>query len=107
MLLAAGLTRTRVPASLNFGSPLGRHAGWALAATTRRLGSAIVTDMASVNAHAAFRQAVLDFAEAPTPRNARRYLAASVLLEQEPTPRSRRGSKKSTGREWSSRVRSS
>jgi hypothetical protein len=35
-----------------------------------------------IEPRAAFKQAVLDLSEAPTPLNARRYLAASQLLEQ-------------------------
>jgi hypothetical protein len=40
----------------------------------------MVAAMPPLDPKTAFREAVLDFAEEPTPLNARRYLAASLLL---------------------------
>jgi hypothetical protein len=42
----------------------------------------MVAAMPLLDPKTAFREAVLDFAEEPTPLNARRYLAASLLLAQ-------------------------
>jgi hypothetical protein len=45
------------------------------------------------NPHVAFHEALLDFADEPTPRNVRRYLAASLLLERAAaTPPKKKGS---------------
>jgi len=53
--------------------------------------------MQRLSAHAAFRAAVLDLAEEPTPTNARRYLVASRLLE-EAQARAREGDAASSSR---------
>jgi hypothetical protein len=46
---------------------------------------------ASASCFAAFRRAVLDLNEEPTPLNVRRYLAASELLERQVSPGGRAG----------------
>jgi hypothetical protein len=45
--------------------------------------------MQGFDRQAAFRMAVLDLSQEPTPTNVRRYLAASRLLERERTHRAR------------------
>jgi hypothetical protein len=78
--------------------------------TTRTLAWAIVADMQLLNAHVTFREAVLDLAEEATPRNVRRYLAASLLLDRPaatPPKQNKKGSKKWSEREQRSQSRSS
>jgi hypothetical protein len=58
----------------------------------------MVAAMTPLDPKTAFREAVLDFAEEPTPLNARRYLAASFLLaeaagDETPAPAGQRASR--------------
>ena len=56
--------------------------GLALAVTTREAPSAIVEPMDASRTLALFREAVLDLSDHASEENARRYLAASRLLER-------------------------
>jgi hypothetical protein len=57
------------------------EAGWALAVLTLALRSEIVRGMQPPNPQVLFRESIHDLASEPTIENARRYLAASRLLE--------------------------
>jgi hypothetical protein len=60
------------------------------------------------NPDVAFHEALLDLADEPTPRNVRRYLAASLLLERAAaTPPKKKGSTRWSEREQPSPSRSS